>query len=76
MTRSTKPIRITIDFDTIDEASYAFMFLDRCSFTEFLDRTEPHLGKIACTERAYKMRDAVHRIEKAFEQAEIPRRIY
>lgn len=70
------PLTITVEFDSVEEAAYAHMFLDRCGFTEFLDRTEPHLGKEACTERAYRMRNAINRIEQALERAGVPRRIY
>jgi hypothetical protein len=70
------PLTVTVEFDSVDEAAYAHMFLSRCGFTEFMDRTEPHLGKEACTERAYRMRDAISRIERALEQADVPRRIY
>jgi hypothetical protein len=69
-------VRITVEFDSMDDAAYAAMFLDRCGFTEFYARTEPHLGKEACTERAYRMRDAVGEIERALERAGVPNRIY
>lgn len=69
-------LRISIEFDDIDEASYALMFLDRCGFTEFYDRTEPHLGKAVQTERAYSMRHAVSKIETALREAGVPSRIY
>jgi hypothetical protein len=73
---NSKPLCVTVEFDSVDQAAYAHMFLSRCGFTEFMDRTEPHLGKEACTERAYKMRDAVNQIEIALERADVPRRIY
>jgi hypothetical protein len=73
---SSKPLFVTVEFDSLDEAAYAHMFLSRCGFTEFLDRTEPHLGKEKCTERAYKMRDAIVQIERALERENVPRRIY
>jgi hypothetical protein len=69
-------VSITVEFDSPEQAAYAHMFLARCGFTEFMDRTEPHLGKEVCTERAYKMRDAVNQIERALERADVPRRIY
>lgn len=71
-----QPLSITVEFDSEDDAAYAFMFLDRCGFAEFLDRTEPHLGKEVCAERAYRMRNAIGRIERALERAGIQRRIY
>ncbi len=69
-------MKITVEFDSKDEAAYAHMFLNRCGFTEFFGRTEPHLGKEACTERAYMMRNAVAKIERALEKAGVPKRIY
>jgi hypothetical protein len=73
---TTESLTITVEFDNRDEAAYAAMFLDRCGFTEFYARTEPHLGKEACTERAYCMRNAVAKIERALEEAHVPKRIY
>jgi hypothetical protein len=70
------PVKITVEFEDQDEAAYAHMFLSRCGFTEFFDRTEPHLGKEVCTERAYRMRNAIARIEAALAAADVPRRIY
>lgn len=69
-------MKITVEFDDKEEAAYAHMFLDRCGFTEFFDRTEPHLGKELQTERAYRMRNAVSHIEKALRDASVPTRIY
>ncbi len=73
---TTESFTVTIEFDSVEQAAYAFMFLDRCCFSEFYARTEPHLGKEACTERAYRMRDAIGQIERALAEAEVPRRIY
>lgn len=64
---------ITIDFESKEDASFAAMFLRRCGYSEFFDRTEPHLS---AAERAYRMRDAIGRIEKAFEEAGVPASIY
>lgn len=69
-------MKITVTFDSKEEAAYAHMFLDRCGFIEFLDRTEPHLGKEMQTERAYRMRNAISQIEKALRDAGVPTRIY
>jgi hypothetical protein len=71
-----KPLTISVEFDSIEDAAYAHMFLDRCGYTEFLERTEPHLGKDLCMERAYRMRDAIARIERALREAGVPTRIY
>lgn len=71
-----KPLTLKVEFESAEDAAYAFMFLDRCGFREFFDRTEPHLGKEICTERAYRMRNAISRIESALEKAGVSRRIY
>lgn len=73
---TSKSLTITVEFDSIDEAAYAFMFLDRCGFEEFYNRTEPHLGTVLRRDRAYQMRDAVAKIERALAEAHVPRRIY
>jgi hypothetical protein len=73
---TTESLTITVEFDNIDDAAYALMFLGRCEFSEFYARTEPHLGRQACTVRAYRMRDAVAKIERALAEAQVPRRIY
>jgi hypothetical protein len=69
-------MKITVEFEDEEQAAYAHMFLDRCGFSEFFDRTEPHLRKEAQTERAYRMRDAIGQICRALERADVPRRIY
>jgi hypothetical protein len=76
MTTKERPIRITVEFDSVEDAVFAHMFLNRCGFHEFYDRTEPHLGKEIRTERAYRIGAAIGRIEKALCQAEVPTRIY
>jgi len=73
---TTERLTITLEFDNVEEAAYAFMFLDRCGFSEFYARTEPHLGKDVCAERAYRMRNAIAKIERAMERADVPRRVY
>lgn len=67
---------IDVEFDDDDQAAYAAMFLDRCGFDHFFDRTEPHLSKDERTERAYRMRDAIVKIERALEAAGVAKRIY
>lgn len=69
-------LKITVEFDSFADAAFARMFLDRCGFAEFYARTEPHLGKEARTERAYRMRNACSHIEKALHEAGVPNRIY
>ena len=69
-------MKITVEFESKDQAAYAAMFLDRLSFSDWLEKTEPHLGKEACTERAYRMRNACIQIERALEAAGVPKRIY
>lgn len=69
-------ISVTVHFDSSEDADYALMFLDRCGFSEFYTRTEPHLGKEVRTERAYRMRNACASIERALGRAGVSRRVY
>jgi hypothetical protein len=74
--RKDNEVTINVTFENYEQACYAFMFLDRCGFDEFFQQTEPHLSKEKRNDRAYKMRDAISKIESALTAADISRRIY
>jgi hypothetical protein len=73
---SKSSVTITVEFEDERQAAYAHMFLGRCGFSDFLEKTEPHLGKERCQERAYLIRNAINRIERALEAARVPSRWY
>lgn len=67
---------LTVEFEDEDQAAYLHMFLRRCGFEEFFQRTEPHLGNAKRTERAYSMVHASAKVEDALREAGIPSSIY
>jgi hypothetical protein len=70
------PVTITVEFESEEQAAYAHMFLRRCGFEEFYNRTEPHFEREVRKERAYQIRDALGRIERALQDADVPSSIY
>jgi hypothetical protein len=48
---------------TPDELAAIHWFLDHQSFSDYLESVPPHLGKDACTDKAYEIRDALGKLQ-------------
>lgn len=57
-------MKLSIDI-TPEQAGDLAIYLKRLSFNDYLSKTEPHKGKEACIEDAYRMRDALNLVEDA-----------
>lgn len=57
-------MQLKIDI-TAEQATDLATYLKRLSFDDYMSKTEPHKGREACTEDAYRMRDALNLVEDA-----------
>jgi len=71
-----KTLKITVQFDNVDQAAYAHMLISRLGWSECFEQTEPHLPTEQRKDRAYAMIAALSKIESALGDADVPRRIY